>query len=264
MRIINISPFVFLCGLVIGLNGPFVNASTDVEHSPSASPITHHHQTITYFKVDYQRVPTVFHSQTLSFREQTLTDEDIRIMGLGACEEIDLASTNIKRFGLGALKPSRETLLNLDISGNFLDSKVVDDLLLFNHLQVLNIGNNLFKDSDLESIAGSLSRLQELDIHANSFTSSVLPTLIALSQLESLNCGYMDLGNEGMKIISQLPGITHLYVRSCNFNAGALQYFLVMPKLQFIDISYNKVNPSELRDFSSKTKATVVADFMSQ
>lgn len=253
--------FILLCVLALSLKSSSLNA-TEVEQLTQESIITRPYQAITYFKVDYKRPSSAFHSKTLSFREENLSNEDIRVMELGAYEEVDLASTNIKNFGLASLKPSQETLLTLDISDNFLDSRVIDDLILFNRLQTLNIGNNLFNDTDLIKVSKSLNNLQDLNMQANSFTRSCLENLKKLQHLEILNCGYMDLGNEGIELISQLNKLTHLYVRSCNFDASALQHLAKMPNLQVVDISYNIVKPTELSDFTSKTKATVIADFM--
>lgn len=201
--------------------------------------------------------------KALNFREKTLTDKEIKQLTDNAYEEIDLACTNIRKYSLASLKTSQDSLQDLNIEGNALDINDVKNLTSFTNLQILNAANNRFKDSDIESIASSLTNLRNLNIQYNFVTSRGIQHLTKLSHLESLDCGFMDLGNEAIRYISQLQSLKHLFIRSTNIDDGSLEYFLSLPKLEWIDLSYNRINDKQLSDFKSAMKhKKIVADHL--
>lgn len=244
----------------MGINCGDSSASTILVDNSNTEPfnkhMTCHQQGLdTPFKL-------IYHTKVLDFREQSLEEADVRLIQHGQYEEIGLASTNIKKFGLRPLIPSQETLLDLDLEEDGLESNVVPTLGIFKHLQILNAARNYFKDADMEIIGKSLVNLQNLNIGYNLVTSKGIAHLQGLTQLESLDCGFMNLGNEGIYNISQIKSLKRLYVRATSFDAEALQYLLTMPNLEFIDISQNRISSDALAKFTTSIKAEVSADHM--
>lgn len=204
----------------------------------------------------------IYHAKILDFAGQILEKADIDLLLQGRYEEVGLSSTNIKRFGLIPFIPSQETLINLDIEEDGLESDVVKTLGEFRGLQTLNAARNYFKDNDMEIIGNSLAKLQDLNICYNLVTATGIGHLRRLNELESFDCGFMKLGNEGIRYISEIKSLKRVYVRATGLDDEALESFLTMPNLELIDISQNKISPEALFRFTLSIKAEVIADHL--
>lgn len=106
-------------------------------------------------------------------------------------------------------------------------------------LESLILSDNAFGDKVMPSI-GRLSELRHLEIAHTKITDVGVQGLISLRQLEKLDAGCNLLKNSGIKTISGITSLSDLDVRGCEFDEGALPFFLQMPKLKKLNISDNK------------------------
>jgi hypothetical protein len=206
----------------------------------------------------------LYHTRSLDFREHTLEANDVHLLTNGNYEEVDLASTNIKKYGLGLMTQSQASLLELDLDDNGLVDSDVSSIVSFANLQRLSLNKNLLKDSCLEGIGNNLGKLRELNIQYNLCTPAGISFLRRLNQLDKLDCSSMKLGNEGICYIVQMGSLRQLFVQGTGFDNAGLMSLLNLPLLEVVNISYNKISPQAVETFKAKTKARIIALHMIQ
>lgn len=191
-------------------------------------------------------------------------------------EEIDLndashASENLSQlastpFHLGAIEqyveskdleeiyPYADNLYSLNLTEAGLTNDTLKSLSHFTQLRTLNLNDNRFNDEGLEDFKNFVN-LQNLFLVYNKITKDAFPYLSALKNLETLNLDSTYLENEGIQsLVSHIPQLKELNVRSCGFNESVLDDFLKMPNLKVLNISFNRINKKDLERFMEKAK----------
>jgi Leucine-rich repeat (LRR) protein len=126
-----------------------------------------------------------------------------------------------------------------------LDNDILNLFPQFIHVAILDISNNYFDDQGMIHLH-KFPNLVALTISNNKITHKAGSSLLQLSKLRSLDAGCTFLGDEGVKLISQLRGLEYLNIRACGLSEKVFLCLNSMPSLRKVVLSNN--------EFSSHTK----------
>lgn len=143
-----------------------------------------------------RELPALNYLENLNALNAPLTDEHLRTVGeLGSLLALDLTGTDVTSEGMAHLT-GLDNLLTLVLYGTKVDDTGLEHVGRINSLKILNIGNT--------RVTGDLSGL------------------LPLSNLEWLLAGGMEISDEAVGTMAQLPKLSHLSILEATVSQQAL------------------------------------------
>lgn len=166
---------------------------------------------------------------------------------------LDIGGKEISFEEFQALKPIAAFVYSLNLYETVLDNECMSIIPYFTNLRKLDISHNYFNDEGMKYLS-SLQNLTSLRLTYNKVTAAGIKNLSSL-HLEELDAGCTYLGNEGIKIISEIKSLKNVNIRACGFGDDALPYLTSMENLETVDISGNsKLTQEALLKFTEENK----------
>ncbi|XP_058202583.1 receptor-like protein 7 [Rhododendron vialii] len=183
-------------------------------------------------------------------------------------------------------------VIGLDLSSSFLRGSINSNSSLFTlvHLHSLNLADNEFNFSEIPSRIGHLSRLtslnlsksgffgqipseisylsklvildltSEIDLYSESLLKLDKPNLRDLVQnltnLKELNLSMVNISSPVPSVLSNISSLTTLRLKSCSLYGEFPMDIFFLPKLQILDVAWNRNLTGSLPEFQSNFRLT--------
>ena len=135
-------------------------------------------------------------------------------------------------------------VIHVDLSSSLLYGQMDANSSLFRlvHLQVLDLSNNDFNDSQIPSKIGELSQLKYLNLSISLFSGEIPQQISQLSKLLSLDLGFRDLvnpkGSTSNLLQLKLSSLRSIIQNSTKFEILFLTFYQHMKKIKSNEIAW--------------------------